>query len=306
MLIHVLGSAAGGGVPQWNCGCDNCRGVRNGSLPVRRRTQECVAVSADGESWFLLNASPEIRQQIESFPAMWPRAPRHSPIAALVLTNGDLDHCLGLFSLRESHPLKVYATPSVRRGVTTGNVFYRTLERFEDQVTWTALELSREVPLAGVGGEASGLAITAIAAPGKLPLHLEGIAQPSADDNVGLKIRDTKTGKVMVYFSGAAGPSPLLRAALGEADCVFFDGTFWSSDELIGRGLGQRRAEDMAHWPVGGVDGSAAYLAGLRASRRVLIHLNNTNPALVETSKERAHLTSLSIEVAYDGMEFSV
>ena len=137
--VRVLGSAAGGGVPQWNCGCENCREARRGTGAVRPRTQETVAVSADGTSWFLLNVSPEIRAQIESFPPLTPREPRHSPIAGLMLTNGDLDHCLGLLSLRESHPLTVYATESVRAGFTGGNVLYRTLERFEGQVTWRAL-----------------------------------------------------------------------------------------------------------------------------------------------------------------------
>ena len=159
MLVRVLGSAAGGGFPQWNCGCPNCRGVREGTLRATPRSQECVAVSADGAgSWVLLNCSPEIRAQVESFPSLHPRAPRHSPIAAILLTNGDLDHCLGLLSLRESHPLVVYATESVQRGFTQDNVLYRTLERFPGQVTWRRVKPGREEDIIGVDGRPTGLA----------------------------------------------------------------------------------------------------------------------------------------------------
>jgi pyrroloquinoline quinone biosynthesis protein B len=300
--VRVLGSAAGGGVPQWNCGCENCREARRGTGVVRPRTQESVAISADGVSWFLLNVSPEIRAQIESCPALWPRAPRHSPIAGLVLTNGDLDHCLGLLSLRESHPLVVYATRSVQQGFATGNVVYRTLERFEGQVTWRALDVDpdRALPLGD-----SGLTVTAIETPGKPPLHLEGVRAPSPEDNIGLLIHDARTGGRLAYFSGVAGPAPTIDRALAAADAFFFDGTFWSSDELIAAGLGTRRAEEMAHWPLGGPKGSAAYLARQRG-RRILIHINNTNPILREDGPERQALTAAGIEVASDGLELSL
>jgi pyrroloquinoline quinone biosynthesis protein B len=298
--VRVLGSAAGGGVPQWNCGCENCLEARRGTGVVRPRTQESVAVSADGAAWFLLNVSPEIRAQIESFAPLTPREPRHSPIAGLVLTNGDLDHCLGLLSLRESHPLTVYATESVRAGFSAGNVLYRTLERFEGQVTWRALDPGREQPL----GE-SGLTITAIATPGNLPLHLKSLREPSPEDNVGLVVRDTRAGKRLAYFSGVASLSPALDRALAEADVLFFDGTFWSSDELIALGLGTRRAEEMSHWPLGGPEGSAAFLARQRG-RKILIHVNNTNPILREGSAERRALDAAGIEVATDGLELSL
>src|SRR5262249_60633975 len=153
VLVRVLGSAAGGGFPQWNCGCPNCRGVREGTLRTAARSQECVAVSSEGaSSWVLLNCSPEIRAQIESFPALHPRAPRPSPIAAILLTNGDLDHCLGLLSLRESHPLVLYATEPVRRGFVEHNVLYRTLERFAGQATWRPLKLGCEDQIADATG----------------------------------------------------------------------------------------------------------------------------------------------------------
>jgi pyrroloquinoline quinone biosynthesis protein B len=297
--VRVLGSAAGGGVPQWNCGCENCREARAGGRVVAR-TQESVAVSADGASWFLLNVSPEVRAQIESFPGLWPRAPRHSPIAGLLLTNGDLDHCLGLLSLRESHPLVAYATDSVHGGFATGNVLYRTLERFAGQVTWQTLAPGQEQPLGD-----TPLAVTAIPAPGNLPLHLKGLRPASPEDNVGFVVRDTRSGRRLAYFSGVAGPSPELTRAVTDADLVFFDGTFWSSDELIAAGLGTRRAEDMAHWPVGGAGGSLAFLSQLRG-RRVLIHINNTNPILREGSAERRAVEAAGVEVAFDGMDLSI
>jgi pyrroloquinoline quinone biosynthesis protein B len=273
---------------------------------VRPRTQESVAISADGAAWFLLNVSPEIRAQIESFAPLTPREPRHSPIGGLVLTNGDLDHCLGLLSLRESHPLTVYATESVRAGFTAGNVLYRTLERFPGQVTWRALAVdhaaapARAQPLGD-----SGLTITAVATPGNPPLHLKSLRQPSVEDNVGLVVRDTRTGKRLAYFSGVAGPSAVLERALAEADVLFFDGTFWSSDELIKLGLGTRRAEEMSHWPLGGPEGSAAFLARQRG-RKILIHVNNTNPILREGSAERRALDAAGIEVADDGLELAL
>jgi pyrroloquinoline quinone biosynthesis protein B len=296
MLVRVLGSAAGGGFPQWNCGCPNCRGVRAGSVRAAARTQECVAVSADGAGWLLLNCSPEIRAQIESFPGLHPRGPRDSPIAALLLTNGDLDHCLGLLSLRESHPLVVYATEPVRRGFVEDNVLYGTLERFPGQVTWRTLKAGHEEGICG-------LAVEPLAVPGKPPVHLERRAPADPEQNIGVRIREPATGRVLTYLSAAAAVTGDVRRAIDGADLVFFDGTFWSSDELPALGLGSKRAEDMAHLPVGGPTGSLAVLAGVRAGRRVYIHVNNTNPMLREDSAERAAVTAAGWEVAWDGME---
>ncbi len=303
MRIKVLGAAAGGGFPQWNCGCPNCREVRAGRPGLEPLSQECVAVSADGESWFLLNASPEIRSQIESFAPLHPRGPRHSPISAIVLTNGDLDHCLGLLSLRESHPLVIYATDRVRRGFTEGNVLYRTLERFPEQVTWRVLEPGKEAELCGLDKKPSGLCLEAVPAPGKPPIHLERSAGSDPGENIGVVVRESRGGKRLAYFSAAAGVTSLMRSALDGADCVFFDGTFWESDELIALGLGTKRAEDMAHLPVGGKGGSLAALAGLRATRRIYIHINNTNPLLHPRSPERAQAEAGRWEIARDGME---
>jgi pyrroloquinoline quinone biosynthesis protein B len=303
MQIRVLGSAAGGGFPQWNCGCPNCRGVRAGTIPATPRTQESVAVSADGDGWFLLNASPEIRQQIESFPGTHPRAARHSPIHAIILTNGDLDHTLGLLSLRESHSLVVYATEHVHRGFTDGNVLYRTLQRFPEQITWRPLKLGREEALAGVDGRERGLFVEAVPVPGKLPIHLERHSVPDPEDNIGLRLREASTGRRLAYFPAAGGLTPAVREALDDADCVFFDGTFWSPDELPAQGLGTKRADDMAHLPMGGGGGSLATLRGLRAPRRVYIHVNNTNPVLRDDAPERKDVEAAGWEIAWDGME---
>ena len=270
------------------------------------RTQESVAVSADGKGWSLLNCSPEIRSQIESFVGLHPKAPRHSPVDAIVVTNGDLDHTLGLLSLRESHPLVIYATERVRAGFTEDNVLYRTLERFPGQVTWRLLEPGREVPLAGADGRPRGLLIEAVAVPGKQPIHLEHRGSGDPRDNIGLKIREAATGKRLAYFPAAGGLTADIRAALAEADCVFFDGTFWSSDELPARGLGTKRAEDMAHLPVGGGGGSLAVLRGLTAARRIYIHINNTNPLLGDDSTERKEAEAAGWEIAFDGMEVTL
>ena len=303
MRVRVLGSAAGGGFPQWNCGCPNCRGVRESTIRARPRTQESVAVSADGESWYLLNASPEIRAQIESFTPLHPRGPRHSPVAGVVLTNGDLDHCLGLFSLRESQPLVVYATESVRRGLTEHNMFYRTLERFEGQVRWRRLECGAEIDLSLDGGHPSGLSLLAVAVPGKQPIHLETLQPATPEANVGLRIRERSTGRTMAYVPGTGSIDEAVHSLIADADCVFFDGTFWSETELIELGLGSKRARDMAHLPIGGPNGSLAQLASVRARHRFFIHVNNTNPILREDSEAAQAVRDAAWVVAEDGME---
>ncbi len=306
MLIRVLGSAAGGGFPQWNCGCPNCVGVRRGTLRAQSRTQESVAVSADGNSWFLLNASPEIRQQIESFDKLHPRSLRDTPIQGIVITNGDLDHCMGLLSLRESQPLALYSTERILKGFSEGNVLYRTLQRFEGQAAWHLLELgAAEAPLRLLDGSASGLSLRAFAAPGKPALHLDQSTAQSGD-NFGVVIADQRTGKSLAYISAVAASSAEVVAAASAADAVFFDGTFWSSDELIALGASTRRAEDMAHWPISGAHGSLRFLAELSSARRVYIHINNTNPILRDDSSERAELHAAGVEVAFDGMELEL
>jgi pyrroloquinoline quinone biosynthesis protein B len=305
--IQVLGSAAGGGCPQWNCACRNCQGARDGSAKIEARTQECVAVSADGEAWFLLNASPEIRAQIESSPALHPRRLRDSPVAGILLTNGDLDHTLGLLCLRESHPLVVYATEAVRRGFVENNVLYRTLQRFPGQVTWRTLILGAELELSKDGGVASGLSVEALPVPGKTPLHLEGLGlAPDRGENVGFRIRERVSDRVLVYLSSVGCLTAEALEAADSADCLFFDGTFWSENELRELGASDKGASDMAHLPIGGVNGSLQSLREIHARRRIYIHLNNTNPVLREDSSERAAAERAGWLIAHDGMEITL
>jgi pyrroloquinoline quinone biosynthesis protein B len=304
LYVRVLGSAAGGGFPQWNCGCPNCAGVRSGSIAASPRTQESVAISRDGRSWFLLNASPEIRQQIESFPALHPRSSRDTPISGILVTNGDLDHCLGLLCLREWQRFSVYATPRVRDGFAR-SVFARTLSRFDGQVTWRALEPGRETPLLLSTGEPSGLDVLALSVPGKAPLHLSDMGS-SPEDNIALRISDKERGSHFAYLPAVGGLSPEVTEAVRDADAVFLDGTFWSSDELIQLGASDKRAEDMAHWPIGGSAGSLAWFRELGARHRVFIHINNTNPMLRDDSKERTEVERAGVSVAFDGMELEV
>jgi pyrroloquinoline quinone biosynthesis protein B len=304
MRVRVLGSAAGGGFPQWNCGCSNCRGVRDDSLRTAPRSQDSLAISADGAHWFIANASPDIRSQLEAAAVLQPRAPRDSPICGVLLTNGDLDHCLGLFSLREGQPLQIHATASVIAGLRDHNVLCRTFERFPGHVTWRPLEVDSRVPLLDLDGRATGLSLEAIPAPGKLPIHLEGTASATAEDNVALSIRDELRGRTLVYAPGVAAPTDTLERALREADCVLFDGTFWSSDELPRLGLGERTAQDMAHWPVGGADGSLGFVASLPAPLKLYTHVNNTNPLLLPDSTEREAVARAGVGIAADGLEF--
>jgi pyrroloquinoline quinone biosynthesis protein B len=244
----------------------------------------------------LINASPDILKQINDNAPLHPRSPRHSPIRSVLLTNGDLDHVLGLFSLRESWPLVLYATAAVRRGLEEGNVICRTLHRFPEQAVWRDLELGREVAVE------PGITVEARPAHGKLPVHLMGSGTPSPEDNVSLWIREARTGKTAVYM-GATSSAEGVDTEVRGADCLFFDGTFWSSDELIALGLSQARAEDMAHLPIGGPQGSLARLSGAQVSRKVFTHINNSNPILVEGSRERLAVAASGWEIAYDGME---
>lgn len=305
MRIRVLGSSAGGGLPQWNCACPNCTEARLGSGRVRPRTQDGLALEAAPGVWFLVNASPDIHRQIQESPALAPRAGRATPLHGVVLTNGDLDHTLGLFSLRESTPLVIHATEAVRRGLVEGNTIFRTLQRFPGQTTWRALPLGEPVELLGPGDAPTGVTVTAVSLPGKVPKHLEGLAPPSPEDNVGLWIRDTRSGKLVVLATAVGAAGDWVRLLDG-ADVCFVDGTFWSSDELPRLGLGTARAEDMAHLPIGGEGGSLAVLAGVRAGRRIFTHVNNTNPILVEGSAERGAVEAAGWEVAEDGLEIDL
>ncbi len=285
-------------MPQWNCACDNCTLVRKGDPSITARTQDSIALKGEGDRWLVVNASPDVLRQVEQSTALHPRSRRDTPIAAVALTNGDLDHVTGLLSLRESQPFSVLATERVRAGLVERNVMLRTLARTPDQVTWRRLEPGRELLLDDLG-----LGITPVPAPGKLPVHLVGVVDPSPEDNVALRVRELRTGRVVVLAT-AMGSLDSVDTLLSGADVVFFDGTFWSEDELVAQGLGKARARDMAHVPIGGPEGSLARLGRAKGPvRRIYTHINNTNPVLRRGSPERAAVENAGWEIAFDGME---
>lgn len=293
MRAIVVGSAAGGGFPQWNCGCPGCVAVRAGREGFAPRTQDSVAVTADGERFALVNASPDVLEQIKRTRALWPKAPRHTPIEAVILTNGDLDHVLGLFSLRESQPLALYATRAVMRGLEQ-SVFVRTMRRFEGQLVVRELTLEREIDLANAAGDPIGLRARAFPLPGKLPVHLMGHAEPSAEDNVGVALSDG--GPTLAYAAASASRDVDLR---GHA-VVLFDGTFYREDEIVRLGLGKSLAKDMAHVPI-----EKSIDAPGITGRKIYTHINNTNPIL-GPSDERSAVLRAGWEIAFDGMEITV
>jgi pyrroloquinoline quinone biosynthesis protein B len=287
MRVRVLGSAAGGGVPQWNCGCENCALARRGDR-VKARTQDSLVVSGDRGN-LLVNASPDVLRQIEATPALWPRTSRDTPISAIVLLNGDLDHVLGLFSLRESQRLVVYATERVWRGFME-NAMARTFGRFEGQMTYRRLAIGERCDIAE-----AGLALVPFAAPGKPPVHLPGA--PHDEDNIGLRI--SAAGRCVAIATALKDVSAV-RPSIEGSDVIFLDGTFFTSDELVAQKLGTARAEDMAHQPV---KTSVAALADAKLGRKILTHINNSNPILREGSDERAWVAQMGWEIAFDGME---
>lgn len=305
MRATVIGAAAGGGFPQWNCGCPGCVAVREKRDGWTSRTQDSVALTKDGERFAIVNASPDILTQIKATPALWPRAPRHTPIGAVVLTNGDMDHVLGLFSLRESQPFAIYATPPVWRGLES-SVLVRTLQRFPGQVVFRPLAIGESVELADAAGEPMGVRVRPFAAPGKLPVHLMGHTKESPEDNVGLSISDAGEADAPALAYAAACAS-LEGVDLEGHTAVLFDGTFHREDELVRLGLSKAVAKDMAHMPIfdsgRGNPGSLASLAQLRA-RKIYTHINNTNPILGPTD-ERRRVEAAGWEVAFDGMEIT-
>jgi pyrroloquinoline quinone biosynthesis protein B len=284
MRAIVLGSGAGGAFPQWNCGCANCDAVRAGKPGWLARTQDSVAVNAGGERFVLVNTSPDILQQLQRTRELWPRAPRHSPIAAIVLTNGDMDHVLGLFSLRESYPLALYVTPAVWRGLEE-SAFIRTMQRFPGHLVVRPLALGETVRLEDAKGAALDLSMRAIAAAGKAPIHSRAPASP--EDNIALSFSNGIT-----YAAACASAD----VALGDADVVLFDGTFYREDELVRLGLSKSFARDMAHVPI------TESLGKIRAKRRIYTHINNSNPILAPDSEERRTVEQAGWEIAFDGL----
>lgn len=290
MRATILGSGAGGAFPQWNCGCPNCTAVRQGRAGYLPRTQDSLAVTDDGERYLLVNASPDILVQIQRTRALWPKSSRHSPIGAIVLTNGDMDHVLGLFSLRESWPFELWATEAVWSGLEQ-SIFIRTLRRFEGHVTKRVLRLDTEVTI-------SGIRLRAEAAPGKAPVHLVGHAAASPEDNVMLCLESERGGPSIAYAAACASAN----VDVAGRSVVLFDGTFYREDELVRLGLSKAVAKDMAHVPISGENGSLAKLSSI-PGRKIYTHINNTNPILAPDSDERRTVESAGWEIAFDGME---
>jgi pyrroloquinoline quinone biosynthesis protein B len=302
MIINVLGSAAGGGFPQANCNCRNCADVRAGKPGLRRRTQSSLAVSPDGLRWVLLNASPDLRQQIEATPALAPRGGeglRSSPIAGVVLTNGDVDHVAGLLSLREGFRFSLYASERVCAALAANPIF-NVLD--SSRVPRLALAFDRSTEVT------AGLEIEAFAVPGKTALYMEDqAAGPSvgteAGDTLGLRVSDPARGAAFFYIPGCAAVNAALAARLSGAALVLFDGTLYTDDELIAQGLSTKTGTRMGHIAMAGPEGSIAAFGPLDVKRRIYVHMNNSNPVLREGSPERATVEGAGWEIAWDGME---
>lgn len=301
MRIRVLGSAAGGGFPQWNCNCRNCDGVRKGSIRARSRTQSSIALSSDNVNWVLFNASPDLLAQYKAFPELQPgRAIRDTAIRSIVLMDAQIDHTAGLLMLREGRPLEIYSTDMVREDLTTGNPLFGILEHYCG-VHWRRLPTEASNKFSVLGAEE--LSFTAVPLKSKAPPYSPHRDHPREGDNIGMRITDPRSGKVLFYAPGLGAIEPHLKPFLEEADCLMVDGTFWTDDEMIRLGISKKHARDIGHLPQSGNGGMMAVLTPLKAARKILIHVNNTNPILDEDSAERRKLESSGIEVAYDGMD---
>lgn len=298
MRAIVLGSAAGGGVPQWNCRCAVCELAWAGDPRVRPRTQSSLAVSGDGERWVLFNASPDIRRQIAAAPELRPRrGPRHSPIAAVVLTNGDVDHVAGLLSLRERQPFRLHATAPVLRALAQNAIF---------DVVAPDLVAREPVGLGEPFAPLEALRVELFAVPGKVPLWLE-----DGDPDLGGETESTvgalicAAARRIAYIPACAAVTASWLPRVEGVDLLLFDGTVWEDDEMIRAGTGGKTGRRMGHVPMSGPDGSMAALASAKVGRRVFVHLNNTNPVLIEGSPERARAQRAGWEIACDGMRFA-
>ena len=302
MRVHVLGSAAGGGFPQWNCNCPNCDGLRRGSLKARARTQSSIAASADGVNWVLFNASPDILAQIKAFPELQPgRNIRDTAIAGVVLMDSQIDHTTGLFMLREAtKPLQIHCTDMVREDLTTGNPLFTILGHYCG-VEWQEMATGEDDSFEVEG--APGLRFRAVALSSKAPPYSPHRHDPHIGDNVGMEIIDTATDKRLFYAPGLGRIEAHLPPIFKRADCLLVDGTFWTEDEMIRLGIAKKYAQEMGHLRQSGAGGLIEVLNGYARPRKILIHINNTNPILDEESPERAQLTAVGVEVAYDGME---
>lgn len=303
MRVHVLGSAAGGGFPQWNCNCTNCYGVRTGKIKATPRTQSSIAVSADGEQWILINASPDIRAQLEDFPAIHPRGLRGTGIQAIVLVDSQIDHTSGLLMLREGCPLPVYCTEMVRQDLSTGFPVFPMLKSWNGGMQENILAIDgSSFYVEGI----DSIRLTAVPLTGKAPPYSPHRNDPHPGDNIGLIIEDLKEQRMLFYAPGLGDVDESLLAIMQKCDCVMVDGTFWQEDEMIVAGVGSKLAQEMGHLPQSGPDGMIEKLKPLSSQRKVLIHINNTNPILIDDSSQRYTVENAGFEVAYDGMEIDL
>ena len=290
---QILGAAAGGGLPQWNCGCDNCDLARQGKIPSQ--TQSSLAVSADGTSWAVLNASPDIRLQLAQTSVLHPTGLRDSPLVSVLVTNGDIDHVAGLLTLREMQAFTLFATAGIHDVLGANPVF--------DALDPRAV-IRNTVALDAPFALSPGLTATLFAVPGKVPLYMESGEVKTdliGDQTVGVHLQ--AGGKSMFYIPGCALMNDDLRARLDGADVVLFDGTLWQDDEMVQAGLGTKTGKRMGHMSMSGPDGSIAAFAGMGIGRKIYIHMNNTNPVLRPDSAERAKVTAAGWIIGQDGME---
>ncbi|MBI3666594.1 MAG: pyrroloquinoline quinone biosynthesis protein PqqB [Acidobacteria bacterium] len=311
MRVKILGVAAGGGFPQWNCGCLNCRRLRQGVFSGRARTQAQVAISSDNRNWYLLNASPDLRAQIEASPALHPGdGVRHSPIKGIVLTSGEIDQVIGLLLLREFQPLRVYATASVRRILVEDNSMFGALRRAAKQVEWTDVAPGGAgFDLTSVDGENSGLHCESFALPGSYPgfVGSERTAKSDPAEAVqGLIVEEANGGGRLAYMPAVALVEEGCLERLERCDTLLFDGTFWTDDELVRVHGGGRTAREMGHLPVSGPGGVLERLGQLRRPRKIFLHVNNTNPMLDEDSPEYRCAREAGWEVPHDGLELEL
>jgi pyrroloquinoline quinone biosynthesis protein B len=305
LRVVVLGAAAGGGVPQWNCGCPVCLAART-EHPELQSTQASIAISADGGHWFLINASPDLRQQLIATPQLHPQAGRlrHSPISGVILTSGEIDAIAGLLSMREGWPFTIYAHPKVL-SILKANSIFNVLN--EKNVRRQPIELDKTFEPTLPDGSPSGIEILPFAVPGKSPWYLEGEVHPSgndgAGDTLGLRVRDKATGKYFYFLAACAAVNDDLKSRLAGAPLIFFDGTVWRDDELIAAGLGNKTGQGMGHIAMSGDNGAIAALAGLDIGRKMFLHINNSNPALLHDSAEREIAERAGWQIPADGTE---
>jgi pyrroloquinoline quinone biosynthesis protein B len=306
LRVVVLGAAAGGGVPQWNCGCPVCQMART-IHPELQSTQASIAISADGDHWFLINASPDLRQQLIATPQLHPAAGqlRHSPIAGVILTNGEIDAVAGLLSMREGWPFTIYGHQRVLSILATNSIFNVLNEK---NVKRQPIEVDHSFEPALPDGSPSGIEVLPFAVPGKGAWYLEGKAHPAGDDGtgdtLGLRIADRASGKHFYFLAACAHVTDDLKARLKGASAIFFDGTVWRDDELIVAGLGNKTGQGMGHIAMSGDSGAIESLKTLDINRKMFLHINNSNPAWLRYSAERKTLEHAGWQIPADGTEF--